>query len=191
LTEVNKPDDLACLSNVDDPAAETLLFYVNKIKTAKDQLMLINSIIEGITHFCDRAAFFILLSDKLVGWTGKGFSGRDGQIHDDDLKKLCFSLSANTIFKVVIEQKIKYFGEPLCKPDDFQIYNSFGGSQPKKIFVLPFISNDKLQAVIYADSLVDTPIHSRFIEILVVVGEISLELMHAKNKLMAMIKPRF
>jgi hypothetical protein len=168
MVEFNVPDDLTDQSAAADAAAEilTLNEYVKKIAAAQNQLVLIGSIIEGINHFCDRAAIFLLRDDKLVGWKGKGFSGRGGQIHDEDLKKVFFSLSANTVFKNVIENKKNYMGDPICKPDDFLIYNRLGGGKPKKIFVLPFFVKGKPQAVIYADSLVDTPINDKIIEIL-------------------------
>ncbi|MEI6614897.1 MAG: hypothetical protein WCL37_08360, partial [Chrysiogenales bacterium] len=190
LVEFDMPDDLTDQDSAADAVAEILVLneYVKKIAVASNQLVLIGSIIEGINHFCDRAAIFLLRDDKLVGWKGKGFSGRDGQINDEDLKKVFFSLSANTIFKNVIEHKKNYFGEPICKPDDFLIYNRFGGSKPKKILVLPFFVKGKPQAVIYADSLVDTPINSKIIEILATVGELSLDMLPIRQKILTKIK---
>ena len=190
LVEFNVPDDLADQNDAGDTAAEILVLndYVKKIAMAQNQLVLIGSIIEGINHFCDRAAIFLLRDDKLVGWRGKGFSGRDGQINDEDLKRVFFSLSANTILKNVLEHKKNYLGEPICKPDDFLIYNRLGGGKPKKIFVLPFFVKGKPQAVIYADSLVDTPINHKIIEILATVGELSLDMLPIRQKVLTKIK---
>ena len=190
LVKFDVPDELTDLKGADDTAEEILILndYVKKIATAQNQLVLIGTIIDGIKHFCDRAAIFLLRDDKLVGWKGKGFSGRDGQITDEDLKKVFFSLSANTIFKNVIEHKKNYIGEPICKPDDFLIYNRLGGGKPKKIFVLPFFVKGKPQAVIYADSLVDTPIHHKTIEILATVGELSLDMLPIRQKILTKIK---
>jgi hypothetical protein len=190
LVEFNMPDDFADQNDGADAAAEIQVLneYVKKIAAASNQLVLIGSIIDGINHFCDRAAIFLLRDDKLVGWKGKGFSGHDGQINDDDLKKVFFSLSANTVFKNVIEHKKNYMGEPICKPDDFLIYNRFGGGKPQKIFVLPFFVKGKPQAVIYADSLVDTPINHKIIEILATVGELSLDMLPIRQKILTKIK---
>ena len=190
LVEFNVPDELTDITDADDTADEISVLndYVKKIAAAQNQMVLIGSIIDGINHFCDRAAIFLLRDDKLVGWKGKGFSGRDGQINDEDLKKVFFSLSANTIFKNVIENKKNYMGEPICKPDDFLIYNRLGGGKPKKIFVLPFFVKGKPQAVIYADSLVDTPINHKIIEILATVGELSLDMLPIRQKILTKIK---
>jgi hypothetical protein len=190
LVEFDVPDDFADQSAGADASAEivTLNDYVKEVAAAGNQLVLIGSMIEGIKHFCDRAAIFLLRDDKLVGWKGKGFSGHDGQINDDDLKKVFFSLSANTILKNVIEHKKNYLGDAQCKPDDFLIYNRLGGGKPKKIFVLPFFVKGKPQAVIYADSLVDTPINHMLIEILATVGELSLDMLPVRQKILAKIK---
>jgi hypothetical protein len=190
LVEFNMPDDLTARDGADDSGAEIQVLneYVKKIAAATNQLVLIGGIIDGINHFCDRAAIFLLRDDKLVGWRGKGFSGHDGQINDEDLKKVFFSLSANTIFRNVIETKKTYMGEPTSKPDDFLIYNRLGGGKPQKIFVLPFFVKGKPQAVIYADSLVDTPINHKVIEILATVGELSLDMLPIRQKVLTKIK---
>jgi hypothetical protein len=190
LTKFTMPKELTGPDKDEDGAADiaTLSEYVKKISSAANQLLLIGSIIDGIQGCCDRAALFLLRDDKLVGWRGKGFSGADGQINDEELKRIFFSLSANTVLKNVIETKKTYSGEPIYKPDDFLIYNRFGGGKPKKILVMPFFVKGKPQAVIYADSLSGAPIKAKVIEILATVGELSLDMLPIRQKLLAKIK---
>jgi len=190
LAKFSLPREFAARDEEADGAADiaALNEYVKKIAGASNQLLLIGSIIEGINRFCDRAALFLLRDDKLVGWRGKGFSGENGQISDEELKRIFFSLSANTVLKSVIETKKSYMGDPLCKPDDFLIYNRLGGGKPKKILVLPFFVKGKPQAVIYADSLTGAPIKIKVIEVLATVGELSLDLLPIRQKLLAKIK---
>lgn len=190
LVKFNVPEDFAGRNQESDSNAEIAVLneYVIKIASAANQLLLIGNIIEGINHFCDRAALFLLRDDKLIGWKGKGFSGQDGQISDEELKRIFFSLSANTVLKSVIEQKKSYLGEPIHKPDDFLIYNRFGGGKPKKILVMPFFVKGKPQAVIYADSLAGTVIKHKVIEILATVGELSLDMLPIRQKILAKIK---
>jgi hypothetical protein len=177
LVKFNVPEDFAGRNEADDSGAEITVLndYVKKIAAASN-------------HFCDRAALFLLRDDKLVGWKGKGFSGQDGQISDEELKRIFFSLSANTVLKSVIEQKKNYMGEPIHKPDDFLIYNRLGGGKPKKILVMPFFVKGKPQAVIYADSLTGTVIKHKVIEILAAVGELSLDMLPIRQKMLAKIK---
>lgn len=190
LTRFTLPRELSGRDEDAEAGADvaTLNEYVRKIAGASNQLLLIGGIIEGINRFCDRAALFLLRDDKLVGWRGKGFSGENGQISDEELKRIFFSLSANTVLKSVIETKKSYSGDPLAKPDDFLIYNRLGGGKPKRIFVLPFFVKGKPQAVIYADSLAGRAIKNKPIEILATVGELSLDLLPIRQKLLAKIK---
>jgi len=190
LAKFSLPREFAARDEEADGAADiaALNEYVKKIAGASNQQLLIGGIIEGINRFCDRAALFLLRDDKLVGWRGKGFSGENGQINDEELKRIFFSLSANTVLKSVIETKKSYMGDPLCKPDDFLIYNRLGGGKPKKILVLPFLVKGKPQAVIYTDSLTGAPIKAKLIEILATVGELSLDMLPIRQKLLAKIK---
>jgi hypothetical protein len=190
LTKFSMPRELSERDENGDASADmaSLNETVKKISTASNQLLLIGSIIEGIQCFCDRAALFLLRDDKLVGWRGKGFSGKDGQISDEELKRIFFSLSANTVLKSVIETKKNYIGDPVYKPDDFLIYNRLGGGKPKKVLVMPFFVKGKPQAVIYADSLAGGPIKAKVIEIVATVGELSLDMLPIRQKLLAKIK---
>ncbi len=190
LAKFSLPKEFSARDEEADGAGDiaALNEYVKKIAAASNQLLLIGSIIEGINRFCDRAALFLLRDDKLVGWRGKGFSGENGQISDEELKRIFFSLSADTVLKSVIETKKSYMGDPLCKPDDFLIYNRLGGGKPKKVLVLPFLVKGKPQAVIYTDSLTGAPIKAKIIEVLATVGELSLDMLPIRQKLLAKIK---
>jgi hypothetical protein len=190
LVKFNVPEDFAGRNGGGEGGAEITVLneYVRKIAAASNQLLLIGNIIDGINHFCDRAALFLLRDDKLVGWRGKGFSGNNGQISDEELKRIFFSLSADTVLKSVIETKKNYMGDPIHKPDDFLIYNRLGGGKPKKILVMPFFVKGKPQAVIYADSLSGTVIQHKVIEILATVGELSLDMLPIRQKMLAKIK---
>ncbi len=161
---------------------------VKEIAASANQLGLITSLLEGINAFCRRSALFLLREDKLVGWKGRGFEGKNGEIGDEDIKKVFFSLSAKTIFARVLQSKVAYQGNPLAEPDDFLIYNRLGGEKPREVFVLPFFVKGKPQAVIYADAGDDRPIRPREIEIVATVGELSLDLLPLKQKILSRVK---
>ena len=164
--------------------------YVKKISASASQLNLITDLLEGVNHFCSRAALFLLREDKLVGWRGKGFSDRDGEISDEEIKKIFFSLSANTIFKYVLDKKKSYQGPPSPQPDDHLIYSRFGGKIPEKVFALPFSVKGKPQAVIYSDSFEGKPIGEKEIEMLAAVGEMSLDYLPFRQKILAKVKTK-
>lgn len=161
---------------------------VKKVFNASTQTNLISSFLEGIHLFCNRSALFLLRDDKLVGWRGKGFRGEGDEIGDDDIKNLFFSLSANTILKKVLETRKPFMGNPISEPDDFLIYNRFGGSRPDSILVMPFFVKGKPQAIIYCDSEEGKPIQRNPIEILATVGEMSLDLLPIRQKMITRVK---
>ncbi len=162
--------------------------YILKVSVAANQLDLITGFLEGVNCFCSRAALFLLREDKLVGWKGKGFSGEGGEIGDEDIKKIFFSLSANTVFKQVLEKEKGYFGPPSPQPDDHLIYSRIGGKNPQKAFVLPFFVKGKPQAIIYADVFGDKPVGRKEIEILSTAAEMSLDLLPLRQKYLAKVK---
>lgn len=164
--------------------------YTLKISTSTNQINLIDNLLEGINLFCNRAALFLLRDDKFVGWAGIGFSNKDGEIGNNEVKKIFLSFSANTIFRYVINNKDKYSGKALSQPDDHLIYSRFGGKKPDKIFVLPFYVNGKPQAAIYADSFGDKEIGEKAIEMISAVGEMSLNLLPFRQKLLARVKTK-
>jgi hypothetical protein len=171
-----------------EPTIDTLYRFIRKLSLSANQLDLINNFLEGINHFCTRAALFLLRDDKLVGWKGKGFSGTEGDIGDEEIKKIFFSLSANTIFKYVLDHQKPYSGPPQSQPDDHIVYSRFGGRIPEKIFTLPFFVKGKPQAVIYTDTFEGKPIGQKEIEIIAVVGEMSLDLLPLRQKILAKVK---
>ena len=162
--------------------------YIMKISLAANQLDLITNFLEAINCFCSRASLFLLREDKLVGWKGKGFSGVEGEIGDEEIKKIFFSLSANTLFKHILEKQKGYLGPPSPHPDDHLIYSRFGGRMPEKVFALPFFVKGKPQAIIYTDVFDGTPIGRKEIEILATVGEMSLDLLPLRQKILAKVK---
>jgi hypothetical protein len=162
--------------------------YIMKISTAANQLDLITNFLEGVNQFCSRAALFLLREDKLVGWKGKGFSGEGGEIGDEEIKKIFFSLSANTLFRYVLDEQKGYLGAPSPQPDDHLIYSRFGGKNPYKVFALPFFVKGKPQAVIYTDVYEGKAIGRKEIEVLATVGEMSLDLLPLRQKILAKVK---
>lgn len=192
LENIEIPDELCAPPPPPPPQGpdpmETVHEHVSRISKAVNQLSLIENLLAGISSFSSRAALFLIRDDKLVGWSGKGFSTVPDSIKDEEIKKVFFSLSANTTFKSVLSDKKTYFGAPLGYPDDHLIYSRFGGLNPEKILVMPFSVKGKPQAVIYCDSLNRKKIGDKEISILSVVGEMSLDLLPIRQKILSRIE---
>lgn len=169
-------------------SVDNLHHYVMNISSADNQLNLINTLIEGIHSCCRRAALFLVRDDKFVGWKGTGFGSVEGEMKNDDIKNLFFSISASTIFKKVLKDGEAYEGQPETEPDDHLVYSRFGGSRPSKVLVMPFFVKGKPQAAIYADCSEETSIKRKDIEIIARTGEMSLDLLPIRQKLLSRIK---
>ena len=169
---------------------ELLYEFIKKISLSEDQKSLISNLMKGLNNFCNRAALFLIKDDKLIGWNGIGFNQKDGEIQNNDIKKIFFSLSADTILKQVIEKRKTYSGKPLSQADDHLIYNRFGGRYPEKIFVLPLLVKGKPQAVIYTDALDNQSLDEKEIEILSILGEMSLDLLPIKQKIYSRVQTK-
>ncbi len=162
---------------------------VMAVSESENQLKLISNLLDAINLFSSRSALFLLRDDKLVGWRGKGFEKHDSNVTDKEIKTVFFSLSADTVFKHVLENRKGYAGPPAPRADDHLIFSRFGGAAPKEILVLPFFVKGKPQAVIYADSFEGEPgIGRREIEIFARTGEMSLDLLPLRQKIMARVK---
>jgi hypothetical protein len=180
----------AGVSGGTDNTIDTVHKFIKKISGSVNQLNLITNFLESINHFCSRAALFLVRDDKLVGWKGRGFSVEGSEIDDKEIKRIFFSLSADTIFKSVLERREPYSGPPQSQSDDHLIYSRFGGNMPDKIYVLPFFVKGKPQAVTYTDSLEGKPIREKEIEILTSVGEMSLDLLPLRQKILSRVKTK-
>lgn len=188
--EINEP--LPDIPGPADPGAgwelAVLHDYIDRISQSGNQLSLIQNLLEGINQFSARAALFLLKDDKLVGWKGRGFRGGGGEISDDDIKSVFFSLSADTVFRRTLEQKKPFEGPADQHADDFLIYDRLGLEKPPLILVIPFLVKGKPQAVIYCDGDQEKALHRQGIEILARVGEMSLDLLPLRQKIMARVK---
>lgn len=162
--------------------------FVKKISSSVNQINLISNLLKGINVFCSRTAIFLLRDDKLVGWGGSGIMDGDTPMKDTDLKKIFFSLSADTVFKDVLEQKSLYNGNPEKHKDNHLIYSRFGNIVPDSILVIPFFVKGKPQAIVYSDVLSGTTMGVKEIELISIVGEMSLDLLPIRQRIMAKVK---
>ncbi|MEN8154363.1 MAG: GAF domain-containing protein [Acidobacteriota bacterium] len=162
--------------------------YIKKISSSVNQINLISNLLKGINLFCSRTAIFLLRDDKLVGWGGSGIIEGEEETSNKEIKKMFFSLSADTSFKAVLESKKPFSGDPMSHPDNHLIYSRFGNKTPQSVFVVPFFVKGKPQAVIYSDSLDEKKISEKEIEIITTVGEMSMDLLPIKQKIIARVK---
>ncbi len=189
ISNLNKIKELDInLNSGPDPSLENLYKSVKSVSSSSNQVSIISDLLSGIKQFCTRTAIFLIKDDKLRGWGGAGFNQGNSDIDDKNIKKVFFSITADTVFKEVIKTKKSFSGNHDSHKDNHMIFNRFGGSVPGSIFVRPFFVKGKPQAVLYADSFKESEINEKMIEILSIVGEMSLDLLPFKQKIMARVK---
>jgi len=162
--------------------------YGQQIASALTQQALIALTLEAIQNFCTRAAFFLVRDDKLTGWKGAGFSSIPGSIGDDDLKTVFFSLSAQTIFRQVLNTQTPYQGPLPAQQDDHLILSRLNGPAPREALILPFLVKGKPLAAIYCDRLDPQEMGRKEIEILTLLGAMSLDLLPIRQKILTRVK---
>jgi uncharacterized protein YjfI (DUF2170 family) len=183
------PPELTVDNSGADKKISIIHEYTMLIAESMNQLKLINTLLDGINHFCSRSAIFLLRDDKLVGWSGKGFTENKSEIKDREIKKMFVSLSANTTFKYVITKKETYIGKPMGHRDNNLIFDRFGTPLPQEVLIMPFFVKGKPQAVIYSDRINEEDgFDKKEIGILTKIGEMSLDLLPLKQKIVARVK---
>lgn len=187
INDLNKIKELD-LKSEDDCSIDSLHKWVMNVSSASDQVTIISDILSGIKNFCSRTAIFLIKDDKFKGWGGAGFTKKNSDLDEKSIKKVFFSLTADTVFKEVIKTKTPYSGEPNRHNDNHLLFNRFGGNNPSSIFVIPFFVKGKPQAVLYCDALDGAEIDEKEIEIISRTGEMSLDLLPYKQKIIARVK---
>ncbi len=161
---------------------------IMKIASSNDQISIIKEMLEGISGFCARTAIFLIKEDKLKGWGGAGFTNNNSDISDREVKKIFFSLTADTVFRNVLKSKKIFEGSPDQHKDNHLIFNRFGHDVPLQILVLPFFVKGKPQAVLYSDSYENEGPFRHEIEMISLFGEMSLDLLPLRQKINARVK---
>ena len=105
VSELNKIKELEISQKGSGSSVAKMYDATIKISTSTDQINIIMEMLTGINNFCDRTAIFLIKEDKLKGWGGAGFSKENSDITDKEVKKIFFSLTANTVFKEVLKTK--------------------------------------------------------------------------------------
>lgn len=188
INNLNKIKEINSQTEDSASAIDKLYNSTKKISESSNQVNIISEILSGIKHFCSRAAIFLIKDDKLQGWGGAGFTNNSPDINDKDVKKMFFSITADTVFKEVVKSKKVYYGNPDIHNDNHLVFNRFGGEVPDSIFVLPFFVKGKPQAILYADSFGEVKIKKKEIQILLTFGEMSLDLLPLKQKIITRVK---
>ena len=122
----------------------------HRIASSRSQTELLQSLLEGTTPFCSRAALLVVKGEHLTGWRGRGFEGASGDgVREIDLsaegengwrQPLADQEAATDTVEAVPESLARAFFDLLGTPDDNRAY------------LLPVMVKQRPVAALYADS---------------------------------------
>ncbi len=102
-------------------------------------------LVNEVGQYVDRAAMFIVKGTSAIGWYARGLDAPDA------IKQVNVPLTAETIFRVVTNQRHAVRGHMSQTPGTHQALGRLGG-RPAAIVAVPLVLRDKIAAILYCDS---------------------------------------
>lgn len=145
-----------------------LLKSVSAIHAVSAQRDVLRALLDNSLNFCGRAALFVVKGTSASGWQGRSFDDNDA-IKD-------FALDTNSR---LVSQAFETHSAAAGGPNemDGNFLSCFGTPADGKCLLLPLVLKEKVAALIYADSGINTPgaLNSAALELLVMTTSTWLE----------------
>jgi len=129
-----------------DGGADDLLKAVTLIHGGTTQKEILRALLEATTHYCGRAALFVMKAGAATGWQGRAFD------NNDDIKD--FALDVNATAPAQVLQTRTAMTCHIAEMDP-KFISQFGAPSKDSVLLLPLHLKDKVAAVVYADGGVD------------------------------------
>lgn len=109
------------------------------------------TLVHELGQFAPRVALFVIKEGVCHGWNGQGFDQSPG-FSNDALKRIKFPVSADTVFRTVINTGQSFLGDSSVHKENVQLLTRIGNILPSTIFASPLVIRDRVAAVVYADN---------------------------------------
>ena len=106
------------------------------------------------SEIVNRAVLFMVTKEEVRGLGQFGIELTEGSA-DQKVRKIKLPVSETTIFSDVIKDKRSIIGTFSENAWDAYLVREMGGVEPQEFFLIPLISNGKVAAVLYGDTLPD------------------------------------
>ncbi len=106
------------------------------------------------SEIVNRAVLFMVTKEEVRGLGQFGIELTDGSA-DQKVRKIKLPVSETTIFSDVIKEKRSKIGTFTENAWDAYLVREMGGVEPQEFFLIPLISNGKVAAILYGDTLPD------------------------------------
>jgi hypothetical protein len=153
---------------------------ITEIDEQRSQAEVLKALVHRVASFAPRVAFFVVKSEQVTGWRGRGFEGTVG---DNAIQQISFLVSADTVIGDVARSRTTWSGGPHSHSEDHVILNRLGEETPQRIVAVPFVVRGRTVAVLYADSagLDSEAINLEALETLVRVSAMAVELLSTRT----------
>lgn len=147
---------------------------INDITGQTTQTAILRSLVDHVSRFTPRGAFFIVKHDSFVCW--RRFD-RNGHADDESVRSVHFPLTADTLLADAARSLSTRDNSNSDHAEDAVYLDALGFGRPEKMFAVPLIARGRGVAVLYVDQDVDgSPVNLEAIESLVRVAGLTVEL---------------
>lgn len=126
--------------------AEDLLKAISLIHGGATQKEILRALLESTSHYCVRAALFVMKAGAATGWQGRAFD------NNDDIKDFALDVTAAAPSQVL--QTRTALSSHTADMDP-KFISQFGAPSQDQILLLPLHLKDKVAALVYADGGMD------------------------------------
>jgi hypothetical protein len=147
-TAFAETEDLARASAANSSVKE-LSEAISEISSKTTQSEILKSLVNHASKFAPRGAFFIVKSDRFVGW--KAF-GEDDQTRDDRIQNIYLPVRSRSILSESLNLLSTLKSSEIF-PEDRTIFERLNFENQSQMIAIPLIARGRGVAVLYADDM--------------------------------------
>jgi hypothetical protein len=122
---------------------------IDDIDDQRTQADILNMLVNRAASFAPRVVFFVVKSERIIGWRARGLEGTVG---DDAVREISVPLAAETSLGEAVRTRATFSGDVNSQAENESFLNRLGGELPQSVVVVPLVVRGKAVAVLYADS---------------------------------------
>jgi hypothetical protein len=132
-----------------ESGAANLLKAISAIHAGATQREILRALLDNTVRYSGRVALFVIKSGAATGWQGRGFT-KDG---DDTIKDFALNVTMG-VPEQALRSRMPFNGA--ISEIDAEFVSRFGAPADDKVLVLPLLLKEKVAALVYADTGVET-----------------------------------
>jgi hypothetical protein len=149
---------------------------IDDIDDQRSQAEILNMLVNRSASFAPRVAFFVVKSERIIGWRARGLEGTVG---DEAIREVFLPITSETSLSEAVRSRATLSADANTYTDDESFLQRLGGERPARIVAIPLVVRGKSVAVLYADSggLESGAVNVEALETLVRVAGMAVELL--------------